>query len=102
MDQSELRKKLIAAARTIPADDRVPFAFEKRIMARLAGKSPVDVWGLWGAALTRSALCCVLFALLLSAGSFFLPSTSSDSIPQDLEQTIFAAVDSNADTAGGM
>lgn len=102
MNQSELHRKLIAAARAIPADDRVPLAFEKRIMARLAGKSPLDAWGLWGPALSRAALCCVIFVALLSAGSLFLPAGNSNTIPQDFESTIFAAVDSNADNTGDL
>jgi hypothetical protein len=102
MNQSELHRKLIAAARTAPADDRVPLAFEKRIMANLSGKAPQDMLGLWGSALSRAAICCVIFVALLSAGSFLLPSRNSESIPQDLEQTIFAAVDSNGDNAGDL
>jgi hypothetical protein len=102
MNQPELHKKLIAAARSVPSDDRVPFAFEKRIMARLAGKAPQDILSLWGSALSRAAICCVVFVLLLSAGSYFLPAGHGDSIPQDLEQTIFAAVDNNGDTVGDL
>ncbi len=102
MNQPELYRKLIAAARSIPADDRVPLAFEKRIMARLAGKAPVDILGLWGSALSRAAICCVVFVLLLSAGAYLLPSANSDSLPQDLEQAIFAAVDNNGDTTGDL
>jgi hypothetical protein len=102
MNQPELHRKLIAAARSIPVDDRVPFAFEKRIMAQLAGRKPVDILGLWGSALSRAAICCVVFVLVLSAGAYLLPSGNPDSAPQDLEQTIFAAVDTNGDSAGDL
>ena len=36
MNLDNLHNKLITAARATPADDRVPYAFEKRVMARLA------------------------------------------------------------------
>src|SRR5271170_7884234 len=95
MNLSGLHGKLIAAARATPPDERVPYTFEKRIMARLAGKTPLDAWELWGQALSRAAVFCVAFMLLLSAGSFFLPSaTPTDpTLSQDVEQTLFAAVD---------
>ena len=38
MNLAELERKLIAAARANPPSDRVPYAFEKRIMARLAAR----------------------------------------------------------------
>jgi hypothetical protein len=100
MNLSELYRKLIAAARTIPLDDRVPYTFEKSVMARLAGKVAVDLWDSWGRALSRSAVFCVAAMLLLSAGWFFLPSTNSDSLSQDVERTLLAAVDNNPDQLG--
>ena len=97
MNLSELHGKLIAAARATPPDERVPYTFEKRIMARLAGKTPLDAWELWGRALSRAAAYCVAFMLLLSAGSFFLPAPNPDSasLSQDVEQSLLAAVDNN-------
>lgn len=97
MNLFEPCRKLIAAARAIPGDDRVPYTFEKRIMALLAGKRPMDAWELWGRALGRSAVFCVAIMLLLATASFFLPSASSDSLPQDVERTLIAAVDNNTD-----
>jgi hypothetical protein len=96
MDLSELHRKLIAAARTTPADDRVPYAFEKRIMAQLAGRSALDPWGQWGRALSRGALCCVGVVFLLSVFSYALPSAPAGaqvSLSQDVEQTLLASVD---------
>lgn len=100
MNLSELHRKLIAAARTVPDNEHVPYAFEKRIMARLAGHVPLDPWALWGRAFSRAAGLCVAFMLVLAAGSYFAPSTSgnnSETLSQDVEQTLFAAIDSNAD-----
>ena len=101
MNLSELHSKLIAAARANPPDDRVPYAFEQRIMARITGKTAVDPWGFLGRAFSRAAVCCVVFMLVAAASSFFLPgaslfaSASDKTFSQDVEQTLFAAVDSN-------
>ena len=99
MNLSELHAKLIAAARATPPDERVPYTFEKRVMARLAGKAPMDAFDLWGRALARAAMFCVAFMLLLSAGSLIVPTanptTTADSLSQDVEQTVLAAVDNN-------
>lgn len=100
MNLLELHKKLIAAARATPSDDRVPYAFEKRIMTCLAGKSPLNVWDLWGKALGRSAVICVIFMMALVIGSHFLPASNPDSLSQDVEKTLFAAVDNTADQGG--
>ena len=95
MNLAELERKLIAAARANPPGDRVPYAFEKRIMARLAARPAVDHWALWGRALWRAAAPCVAVMLLLGAWSFFAPqtSTSATDLSQQLEQTLLAAVD---------
>ena len=98
----ELHKKLIAAARATSSDERVPYAFEKRIMARLAGKTALNAWDLWGRALSRAAVCCVIFMLTVVAGSFFLPAAKPDSLSQEVEKTLFAAVDNTADQGGDM
>ncbi len=100
MNLSELHKKLIAAARATPADEHVPYAFEKRIMACIAGKTPLNAWDLWGRALSRSAVICVVFMMALVIGSHFLPASNPDSLSQEVETTLFAAVDNTADQGG--
>src|ERR1039458_1755153 len=47
MNVTQLERKLIAAARANPPTDRVPYAFEKRIIAHLAAQPVVDAWALW-------------------------------------------------------
>ena len=95
MNLTQLERKLIAAARANPPSDRVPYAFEKRILARLAARPVVDDWGLWASALWRAAAPCVAIMLLLGAWSFFAPPTSpsASDLSQQLEQTLLAAVD---------
>ena len=95
MNLAELERKLLAAARANPPSDRVPYAFEKRIMAHLADRPRADGWELWGRALWRAAAPCVAVMLLLSAWSFFVPNTAtpSNDLSQDFENTLLAAVD---------
>ena len=95
MNLAELEQKLVAAARANPPSDRVPYAFEKRIMAHLATRPVADDWALWARALWRAAAPCVAIMLLLGAWSLFLPhsSTSATDLSQQLEQTLLAAVD---------
>ena len=80
MKLAELQDKLIAAARLNPPDDRVPYAFEKRITALIAA---------------RAAASCVAVAVVCGAVSFFMPATgdNSNDLSQDFENTLLASVD---------
>ena len=100
MNLAELERKLIAAARTHAPSDRVPYAFEKRIMAHLAIRPMRDHWELWGRALWRAAAPCVAIMVLLGAWSFFgsQSSTGTTDLSQDLEQTLLAVVDQDQPT----
>ena len=100
MNLAELERKLIAAARANPPSERVPHAFEKRIMANLAARPVADDWALWARALWRAAAPCVAIMLLLGAWSFFDPqgSTAANDLSQELENTLLAAVDQDQTT----
>lgn len=94
MDVETLQKKLIAAAKTTPPRDSVPYAFEKRITARLKGQTVMDEWGLWAGSLWRAAVPCVAITLLLSAWSFFPAAKPAPSdLSQEIENTVLAAVE---------
>src|ERR1017187_8626881 len=95
MNLSELEQKLVAAARANPPSDGVPYAFEKRIMARLATRPVMDDWALWARALWRAAAPRAAVMLLLGAWWFFAPPSSAPAsdLSQQLEQTLLAAVD---------
>ena len=92
---AQLERKLIAAARANPPSERVPYAFEKRILARLATRPVLDRWELWGRALWRAAAPCIAIMLVLGAWSVFAPqhNTPPGDLTQQLEQTLLAAVD---------
>ncbi len=99
MDLAELERKLIAAARANPPSDRVPYAFEKRILACVATRPMADRWELWGRALLRAAAPCVAIMLALGAWSFYSRSSApSNDLSQDLEQTLLAAADQEQST----
>ena len=95
MNEGELQSKLYAAARAHVPSDRVPYAFEKRVMAHLTGRSEKDARSaLWARALWRAAISCMAVTLLLSAWSWFEPRNSQGTdLAQDFENTVLAASD---------
>jgi hypothetical protein len=103
MNLTALEQKLISAARASAPDDRVPYAFEKRIMARLADVAPVDLMSLWGRALWRAAVPCLSVALLLGAWSLWQgrsnnPATASMDFPKEFENAVLIAADQSRDS----
>ena len=95
MKLTALEKKLMRAARTSVLEDRVPYAFEQRIMARLAGMTVVDPLGLWGRALWRAAVPCIGTALLLGLWTFWPRdhSAAMADFPVEFESAVLVAVD---------
>jgi hypothetical protein len=101
MNLLELQRKLVAAARSNPPREDVPYAFEQRIMARITGQHAVDPWNFWARALSRSAILCVAIMLMFSAWSLYLPHANQDSLSQEVDNALFAAVDNaSPDSAG--
>ncbi len=100
MNLQNLQEKLLAIARKNPPSDRVPYAFEKRIMARLA-KPMIDHWSAWGRALWRAAAACVLAMALLGGWSFQMAPSENVDLSQDLKNTVFAALDEHSPTSSG-
>ena len=93
-DLHHLQSKLIAAARAAQPSDCVPFAFEKRIMARLA-EARVDLLSAWSTALWRAALGCVAVVALSAALSLWTShrETRSD-FSQEFDSAVFASAGS--------
>ncbi len=97
MDQAELQRRLYAAARSHPPSDRVPFAFEKRIMARIKECGAIDLWAFWSRALWRAAAPCVALTIALGAWAWLAPSNGQKSdLSQDFENTLLAATDQDS------
>jgi hypothetical protein len=95
MNLARLQQTLIAAARRQEPDERVPYAFEKRIMALIAERAAVSGRALWARGLWRAAVSCVVLAVLCGAVSFFTPAAGDNSkdLSQDFENTLLASVD---------
>ena len=90
MELNDLQRKLFTQARAIPPADTVPYAFEKRIMARLQTAPQSDGWLLWGRALWRGAAACVAVSILLSVWAVWPSSTNEHAT---LESTVFSAAE---------
>ena len=94
MELGELQNKLLAAGRLEPRDERVPYAFEKRITARLAKNAAPETLA-WAHDLWRAAVSCTALALLLVSWSVLTPGNSlpTGDFADDLEKTVLAAAD---------
>ena len=102
MKLDQLNQKLIAAARRNPPGDHVPYAFEKRIMAHLAGSPKPDTLGFWAQALFRAAIATAAITLLLGVGTTYLSTpktpagaTAGAELSQEFQETLLASVDFN-------
>ena len=95
MNITELQNKLTAAARLQKPDERVPYAFEKRVMALLAARAVPDLWAAWSRGLWRAALSCIAVAVVLGAVSLLLPAPADNGndLSLDFENTLLASVD---------
>ena len=95
MNLSKLHEKLIRAARANAPSDRVPYAFEQRILARLKDSPVLDSAAWWARALWRSAIACIGIALLFGAWTLLTPKPGAPvgDLSQDLENTLLAAAD---------
>ena len=94
MDTAKLNQKLMAAARHETPSDRVPYAFEKRIMARIGDLRPVDVWALWGRALWRAAAPCVALTIIMGVWTYQANDPHNAPVQTaDLEHAVLAPLD---------
>lgn len=79
-------------ARSLPADDRVPYMFEKRVMAHLVGRTVADFTGSIANAMWRAAFSCLLITLVTGAVVTFADESTTE-LASDLERTVLAPVD---------
>jgi hypothetical protein len=97
----ELQKKLFAAARAVLPSEGVPYAFEKRVMARILAEPIIDVWALWSRLLWRAAAPCVAIMLVTTVWAVFssdLNGSFDTLAAEDLENTILAPLPHLEDT----
>lgn len=96
-----LHEKLIRAARSDRPSDQVPYAFEKRIMARIGPQPVLDVLTLWSRALWRAAAACMVVTLLFCVWATHDPGqavpTETTDLGATLENTLLASVSLESD-----
>lgn len=95
MEVDNLRQKIVAAARRQTPSDAVPFAFEKRIMARLAETAIPDGWVFWGRALWRAAVPCVLIVIFSGLWSRRSAPVENPDLPQAIENAVLGELNQN-------
>jgi hypothetical protein len=98
MNLPDLHDKLIRSARLSPPDDRVPYAFEKRITALIKDRVAERNRNSWVHGLWRAALSCVVIAFMCGAWMLFYAdrsATSAEDFSQNFENTLLASVDQN-------
>ena len=93
MQKMPTLKHIFRFARAIPADDRVPYAFEKRIMAQLRGGAVADLWTAWSGTMWRAAFSCLVVSALVGAAVTFSDPSRAELFASDLERTVLAPVD---------
>ena|ERR1700722_3274533 len=94
MNVIELQKRLIAAARANTPDDRVPYAFEKRIIALIPKVTASNTAVVWVRGLWQAAASCAVIALMCGAWAFFnRTANNGDDLSQNFENTLLASVD---------
>jgi hypothetical protein len=86
--------KLIQVARLEPPDAAVPYAFEKRVMARLLASTAFDFWSHWSTALWRASAPCLLIMLLCAAWAQMAATTTRPlALSNELERAVYAVCD---------
>lgn len=90
MELETKRQKVIAVAKGEIPSTRVPYAFEKRIMAQLRNIK-LDPWAFWERALWKAAAGCAALVVVLAVFDH-----ESAAQPEDLsaviQNTVYAAV----------
>ena len=95
MNLEKLQQHLLAIARTHSSSERVPYSFEKRVMAHLKLAPAFDEWAFRSRVLWRAAAPCVALMVLLLAWSWLAPGSksSSNDLSVELENTLLTVAD---------
>jgi hypothetical protein len=80
-------------ARAFENDQRVPYAFEKRIMNALKISCAQDISGMLARTMWRAALSCLAISLITGAAISFASPSTGELFATDLERTVLAPVD---------
>ena len=111
-NSNDILDRMLAETRQIPADDRVPYAFEKRIMAHIHdAPETATFWEQWNRMLWRAVVPCaavmVLAAVLLTPGEANDPAspdagastlaTTEPTAEDDLESIVHFAIEAETE-----
>ena len=96
-NSNDILDQMLAKTRQLPADDRVPFAFEKRIMAHIkeTPEPTANLWELWGHSLWRAVVPCLAVMILVAVWMKAPGETAVTSEPKATPPTV-ATIDSPA------
>ena len=89
MKQQDFQTQIYKAAAQLPLDDRVPYAFEQRVMMHL-NAVVLDAKALWGRLLWRAVIPCLGVMLLTSVLASMTNET--DAFAPDLESAVLAPI----------
>ena len=85
------QEKFLKIARSIPDDPRVPYAFERRVMAHLRTAPGGEFAPPWTRLLWKAAMACLVISLGTGVLASFLEEPAAPEILNaELEQTVFA------------
>ncbi len=95
MKQKNLHSNIIKAAQKLSEDDRVPYAFEKRIMAQLETAPQPDALALWAKGLWQASVPCLALMIAISTWSVIGQPTEPtvDPLAADLELAMLQPFD---------
>ena len=82
-------EEFVKLARQVPRDERVPYAFEKRVMANLTSVSSPDPLTQWGRALWRAVAPCLAVTVIAAFVSF---TQATEAPAADLDAALESAV----------
>ncbi len=89
MDLEKIIDRLFESARHQPVSERVPYAFEKRIMARLKVEKAVDPLTFWSRALWKAVAPCMAAACLVAGiASFSGPKAPPGNLSLSFENSV--------------
>ena len=97
-DLDSLVSAMLAGARRSGPSDRVPYAFEQRVMAGVRSLRPPDRMAVWTVGLWRAALSSVAVAVVLLGANAVTPEDSLEAASADpLETALLASADPGTD-----
>jgi anti-sigma-K factor RskA len=95
-DLDSLVSAMLAGARRSAPSDRVPYAFEQRVMAGVRSLRPPDRMAVWTVGLWRAALSSVAVVVMLLGVNAVTPVDSLEAASADPLETALLASDDPA------